>query len=184
LQQWQTLKINLAYRSRLKVLAKYSVVGLLMYSLRQATHDDYDFLYQLHVEAMREYVEATWGWQEEWQQEYFARKFDPENRQIIQIDGQDAGVIVLEQRVEELYIGLIEILPAFQRRGVGTFIVRQLISTAHSDGLPVSLHVLKTNAPARRLYERLGFVIDQDESVRYKMICPLLNEEKRTNNGV
>ena len=144
-----------------------------MYSLRQATHDDYDFLYQLHVAAMREYVEATWGWQEEWQEEYFARKFDPENRQIIQIEDQDAGVIALEQRVEELYIALIEILPTFQRRGVGTSIVRQIINTAHSDGLPVILHVLKTNTPARRLYERLGFAIVQDEGIRYKMICPL-----------
>ena len=144
-----------------------------MYSLRQATYDDYAFLYQLHVAAMREYVEATWGWQVEWQQEYFARKFDPENRQIIQINDQDAGVISVEQRVDELYIALIEILPAFQRRGVGTSIVRQLIKTAHSNSLPVTLHVLKTNAPARRLYERLGFAIVKDEGIRYKMICTL-----------
>jgi ribosomal protein S18 acetylase RimI-like enzyme len=144
-----------------------------MYSLRQATQDDYDFLYQLHVAAMREYVEATWGWQEEWQQEYFARKFDPQIHRIIEIDDQNAGVIALEQRVEELYIALIEILPAFQRRGVGTSIVRHLINTAHSDGLPVILHVLKTNAPARRLYERLGFSIVEEEGVRYKMICPI-----------
>ncbi len=140
-----------------------------VYSLRQATNDDYTFLYLLHVAAMREYVEATWGWQEEWQQEYFARKFDPHNRQIIRIDGQDAGVIVIEPRIEELYIALIEILPAFQRRGVGTAIVRQLINTADSDGLPVSLHVLKTNNPARQLYERLGFISVQDEGIRYKM---------------
>ena len=155
-----------------------------MYSLRQATHDDYDFLYQLHVAAMREYVEATWGWQEEWQQEYFARKFDPQNRQIIRIDDQDAGVIVVEQRIEELYIALIEILPAFQRRGVGASIVRQTINTAHSDGLPVSLHVLKTNDFALKLYERLGFFVVQDEGIRYKMTCPLSDLEKDNNYGI
>ena len=149
-----------------------------MYSLRQATYDDYAFLYQLHVAAMREYVEATWGWQEEWQQEYFARKFDPINRQIIQIDDQDAGVIAIEQRVEELYIALIEILPAFQRCGVGTSIVRQLINTAHSNDLPVTLHVLKTSTPARRFYERLGFSLMQDEGIRQKMVCQLQNKEK------
>ena len=32
----------------------------------------------------------------------FARKFDPDSRQIIQIDGRDAGVIAVEQRDEEL----------------------------------------------------------------------------------
>ena len=121
---------------------------------------------------MREYIEATWGWEDEWQQEYFARKFDPRNRQIIEIEGQNAGVIVVEHHAEEHYIALIEILPAFQRRGVGTSIVRQLIDIAREDGLPLSLHVLKTNVPARRLYERLGFAVVQDEAVRYKMTCP------------
>ena len=146
---------------------------MLRYSLRQATRDDYTFLYQLHAATMREYVDATWGWQEEWQQEYFARKFDPQNRQIIQIENQDAGVIAIEHRVEELYIALIEILPVFQRHGVGTSIIRQLINSAHSKGLPLTLHVLKTNHPARLLYERLGFTMVKDEDIRYKMICPL-----------
>jgi len=149
-----------------------------MYSLRQVTHDDYTFLYQLHVAAMREYVEATWGWEEEWQQEYFARKFNPDTRQIIQVEEQDAGVIAIEQRIDEFYVALIEILPIFQGRGVGTDIVRQIINTAHADGLPVTLHVLKTNIPARRLYECLGFAIAQDESIRYKMICPVLKQKE------
>lgn len=149
------------------------MANTLSYSLRQATGDDYTFLYELHAATMREYVEATWGWQEEWQQEYFARKFDPQSRQIIQIENEDAGVIVVEERDEELYIALIEISPLFQGHGVGSSIIRQLINTAHSDGLPLTLHVLKSNDPARLLYERLGFTIAQDEDIRYKMICPV-----------
>ena len=141
------------------------------YSLRQTTVEDYDFLYRLHAATIREYVEETWGWQEEWQQEYFARKFDPENRQIIRIDDQDAGVIMIERRDEELFIGLIEILPKFQGHGIGSTLIRHVIQTAHADGLPVTLQVLKTNTPARRLYERLGFVITQEEKYRFQMIC-------------
>lgn len=144
-----------------------------MYSLRQATSDDFTFLYQLHRESLREYVEATWGWQEEWQQDHFAQNFNPHNRQIIRIDEQDAGVIAVEQRDGERYIALIEILPAFQGRGVGTAIILSQINAAHSKGFPLSLHVLKTNNLARRLYERLGFVIIQDEDVRHKMTCLL-----------
>ncbi len=146
-----------------------------IYSLRQATNDDYNFLYQLHVTSMREYIEATWGWQEEWQQEYFARKFDPSGRQIIQVDDQDAGVIALEQREEEMYIALIEISPAFQCRGVGSTLLRQIINTAQINNLPVTLHVLKTNPLARNLYERLGFVVEHEEDHRYKMVCATRN---------
>lgn len=143
-----------------------------MYSLRQAADDDYTFLYQLHLAAMKEYVKATWGWNEKWQREYFERNFDPHNRQIIQIDGQDIGVISVEQRIEERHIALIEILPAFQGRGIGTSIICHQIKTAHATKLPVTLQVLKTNTPARRLYERLRFTVVQDDGIRCKMICP------------
>jgi ribosomal protein S18 acetylase RimI-like enzyme len=139
------------------------------FSLRPATAKDYDFLYRLHAVSMRPYVELLWGWEEAWQQEYFARKFDVARRKIIQIDGQDAGVLVVEQRAYEIYLALIEILPAYQGKGVGTAIISSLLETAREKGEPVILHVLKSNTPARRLYERLGFVIAAEEDYRYKM---------------
>ena len=142
-----------------------------MYSLRPAAQDDFEFLYCLHVITMREYIETTWGWQEAWQQEHFTRKFDPARRQIIQIAGQDAGVLTVEWRDNELYIGLIELLPEFQGIGIGTAVITDICTQAHQQNHLVSLHVLKTNDPARRLYERLGFTIVADEEIRYKMTC-------------
>lgn len=139
-------------------------------SFRQATNADYDFLYQLHVAALREYIEVLWGWEETWQQEYFSRKFDPQYRKIIQIDGRDAGVLVVEQQKQQLYIALIEILPQFQGRGVGTAILTDLCDQARERNQIVTLHVLKSNSPARRLYERLGFVVAGEEEYRVKMI--------------
>ncbi len=41
------------------------------YSLRPATDDDYEFLYQLHAATIKPAVEATWGWDEVCQQERF-----------------------------------------------------------------------------------------------------------------
>ena len=120
---------------------------------------------------MREYIEATWGWEEEWQQGYFARKFDPISRRIIQIDGQDTGVIAVEERDEEIFIALIEILPDFQGRGVGSALLRHTIQTAHSNDIPVTLQVLRTDTLACRPYERLGFVITRKEVDRYHMVC-------------
>lgn len=142
-----------------------------LFALRQASHKDYDFLFDLHRAAMREYIEAIWGWHEDWQAEYFQKKFDPANRKIIVIDGEDAGVVVVEQRPEALYLGLIELLPEFQGRGTGSVIVEQLKSEAFRKGQPLALHVLATNLPALRLYERLGFKIERQESIRYYMVC-------------
>ena len=146
------------------------LIGI-MYTLRPATVDDYDFLYGLHRSAMRDYIEAIWGWHEEWQAEYFRRKFDPLTRQIIVIDGADAGVLVVEERPDEVYVGLIELLPAYQGRGLGTVILSGLRAEAHHRGLPLTLHVLRTNLPARRLYERLGFHVVAEEGYRRRMVC-------------
>lgn len=141
-----------------------------MYALRPATADDYDFLFALHRSAMRPYIEALWGWHEEWQAEYFLKKFDPATRKVIVIDGVDAGVLVVEERPDEVYVGLIELLPPYQGRGIGTEILRQLAADAHRRGLPLALHVLTTNEPAQRLYKRLGFTPVAEEEHRRRMI--------------
>ena len=141
------------------------------YTLRPATDDDFAFLFGLHRAAMGQYIETIWGWHDDWQEEYFRRKFDPSARQVIQVEGRDAGVVVVEQRPDEVYLSLIELLPEFQQRGIGTQIVNDIKATAHNAGLPVTLHVLRTNEQARRLYERLGFQVIGDEEVRLHMIC-------------
>ena len=88
---------------------------------------------------------------------------------LVDVDGVDAGVLVLRWEPDALYLSLIELLPAFQGRGVGTAVLQSLIARAAARGLPVTLHVLKANAAARRFYARHGFAVVADEHVRYKM---------------
>jgi ribosomal protein S18 acetylase RimI-like enzyme len=139
------------------------------YTFRPARDEDYDSLFALHEATMRPAIEATWGWNDAWQEEYFRRKFDKSNRQIIQVGGQDAGVLVVEDRETELYLGLIELAPDYQGRGIGTDIVRKLQERAAATHRPLTLHVLKANTAACRFYERLGFQATDDEGFRYKM---------------
>jgi ribosomal protein S18 acetylase RimI-like enzyme len=54
-----------------------------------------------------------------------------------------------------LHLKHVELSPEYQRRGVGTALIRDLSAQARALGLPLTLHVLNVN-PARRLYERLG----------------------------
>lgn len=141
------------------------------YTLRPATADDFAFLFGLHRAAMSQYIETIWGWHDDWQEEYFRRKFNPSTRQIIQVEGRDGGVVVIEQRPDEVYLSLIELLPEYQRRGTGTQIINDLKTAAHNTGKPISLHVLRSNGPARRLYEGLGFQVDAEEEDRLHMTC-------------
>lgn len=138
---------------------------------RLVTHDDYGFLYGLHREVMRGYVEQTWGWDEAWQQDYFARHFRPETEQIIVLHGEDIGLVSVRRNQDELFIENIEILPEFQNQGVGTFIISRVIEEAHRQNCSVALQVLKVN-PAQRLYGRLGFTIEGATKTHYLMQRP------------
>lgn len=62
-------------------------------------------------------------------------------------------------------------MPAYQRRGIGAAILRDVIAEARAGGHAVALRVLKVN-PARRLYERLGFAVVGESDTHYLMRTP------------
>lgn len=139
------------------------------YALRQATDDDYDFLYQLHVDTIREAVEATWGWDGAFQRRRFEEHWDPALRRIVEVEGRDVGVLRVEWYEDEVFLALIEIAPDWQGQGLGTALIRDVQAQAREAGLPLTLQVLKTNPRARRLYERLGFEVVEEREERVVM---------------
>ena len=137
---------------------------------RACTLEDEAFLYELHRSTMRVYVEETWGeWDEAWQRETFQRRFSPDGVLILQLDGEDIGTVWVQERTEELFLSRIEILPAYQRRGIGSQVIRALIEKASAQGKAVALKVLKSNRPARSLYQRLGFGVTGETDTHYVM---------------
>jgi len=92
-------------------------------SLRDATLNDRDFLWSLHQDTMREYVEKTWGWNDSWQRRRFSERFDPAGRQIIEVDGAAIGMLQVDRQSDFIFLKNIQISPSRQRRGIGTRIV-------------------------------------------------------------
>ncbi|HEX4526375.1 MAG TPA: GNAT family N-acetyltransferase [Gaiellaceae bacterium] len=115
---------------------------------------------------MGAYIAATFGWDDREQQALFDESFVPELFEIIQVDGEDAGVLALETSDVELWLGLIEIQPRFQGQGIGTSIVESVLRRGAEENKPVGLRVLQVNRSARLLYERLGFVAYRDDDLR------------------
>ncbi len=136
-----------------------------MYELRDATAADREWLYQLNRATMRDYVVQTWGaWDEAFQRQYFDDRYTPEGRQIIVVEGADAGGLIVHREASRIFLGDISLLPAFQSQGIGSEVVHDLLEEAAGLDVPVELQVLKVN-PARALYERLGFVaFDETET--------------------
>jgi ribosomal protein S18 acetylase RimI-like enzyme len=102
-------------------------------------------------------VTTSWGWDETEQRAYHDRAFDPAHTKIITVDGADAGVLIVDRRPGEMYLGRIELHPDYQGRGIGSTLIRQLRTEAAARRQPLILDVLTVNPRARDLYQRLGF---------------------------
>ena len=123
---------------------------------------------------MQPYVIETWGaWVETWQFDRFRQKYQPGWLRVLQLDGQDVGMMQVQDRTEELFLANLKILPEFQNRGVGSRVIRQLVEEAARQGKLVALRVLKVNVRARALYQRLGFGITGENDTHY-----ILSNEK------
>ena len=90
--------------------------------------------------------------------ERYEEKFNPDEIDIIQFEGQDVGRLRVVRTAESMYIGGIQILPEFQRRGIGTSIVADLINESNLSGIPITLEVHDVNRKALEFYLKLGFI--------------------------
>ena len=65
-----------------------------------------------------------------------------------------------------LYIEALAVVEAERGKGIGAFLLQDAFDWAGADGRKrVALHVLHSNARARRLYERMGFTLWQPNIV-------------------
>jgi ribosomal protein S18 acetylase RimI-like enzyme len=138
-------------------------------SLRGAKEQDYEFMYRLHREALKEYIDWTWGWDEDRQANYFKEHFDLSGKKIIQHNGMDIGCLAVQDKGDHIFLSYIALLPPHQGRGIGSTLIKSVLDEARKKDLPVKLKVLRNN-PAHRLYERLGFRVMETSKTHYIMI--------------
>jgi ribosomal protein S18 acetylase RimI-like enzyme len=140
----------------------------MMITIRPATMNDSHFLWQLKVAAMRAYVTQVYGWNEQIVRDLFEKGFRPDAIQIIQVDGDNIGMYELVEQETHWFLGQIEILPPFQNRGIGTYVLQQIMTQVMKTKKSLRLQVFKIN-PATRLYARLGFTIAGETETHYQM---------------
>jgi ribosomal protein S18 acetylase RimI-like enzyme len=125
--------------------------------LRPTVDSEEADLFEIHRSVFRPHIEQIWGWDERCQRSNFAMELACSTTSTIRIDALIVGYVQLRDEANRIYVQNIALLPDFQRQGIGTRLIKELQAKAAARGVPVELGVFRTNAPARRFYERLGF---------------------------
>jgi RimJ/RimL family protein N-acetyltransferase len=104
---------------------------------------------------------------EHWQANYTDTSWD-----VILQDGEPIGRLYVARWPDEIRIIDIALMPEHRNSGIGTRFIKKLFDEADESGRKVSIHVELFN-PAKRLYERLGFVQAGDRGVYLLMERPV-----------
>jgi ribosomal protein S18 acetylase RimI-like enzyme len=135
-------------------------------AFRPATADDFDYCASLYFAGMDTVIRDL-NLDMAVQTASFRRRWEPPEVRIIMRDAVAIGWLQVEALPAALFLKQLFVEGAAQRQGIGTAVMHRLIGEAADAGRPMTLGVVKTN-PARRLYERLGFrVTDEDERKFY-----------------
>lgn len=151
-------------------------------AFRPITGEDEEFLYRVYASTREEEMAVT-GWSEKQIEEFLRMQFTLQHTQYLQdyknasfeiilLDKVPIGRLYVDRRKQEIRILDLALLPGFRGRGIGSRILKELISEAEKKKLPLNLHV-EYNNPAQKLYERLGFEKKELRGMHYFMERPL-----------
>jgi GNAT superfamily N-acetyltransferase len=141
--------------------------------LRPQTEQDREFLCALYARARDEELQNV-PWPPETKAAFLRSQFEAQHRHyatqyrdarfdIIERDGPIGRLCVLE-REDALRLVDIALLPEWRAKGIGAGLIEDLKTRAK----PIALSVTVVN-PARRLYERLGFVERENDGMYVTM---------------
>lgn len=146
--------------------------------VRPATATDVEVIFRVFASA-RDETGAQAGWADarretllrqlfDEQERHFRAYFPDAERGVVEIDGAPAGRLYVQRRAVEMLLLDITLFPERRCQGVGTALLRDLQERACADRVPLRLVVEGFN-PARRLFERLGFV-EVGQEGRYRQL--------------
>jgi len=140
--------------------------------IRPSTSSDQIFLQQLHrscrndllqIDADQEFIESIIALQFEAQGQGYGDQFPNALYFIVEKLNEPIGRVTLNFGETEVHLVDMAFIPAARGRGYGVEVIRALQQAATQSRAPLTLTVLSHNMPAKRLYQKLGFVV---ESVR------------------
>ena len=156
-------------------------------SLRPVEAADEAFLIRLYAGTRAEEM-ALVPWSEEQknafvlsqfqaQQQYYRKTYPDASHDIILSDVRKVGRLYVGRLPTEIRIVDITVISPERNRGIGTHLLKRLMTEAASVHKPLRIYVESFN-PSMRLFQRLGFLKVEEQGIHILMERPCLEPNK------
>jgi ribosomal protein S18 acetylase RimI-like enzyme len=127
----------------------------LLFNLYASTRADEMALVPHWSEAQKNgFLEQQFTAQHDWYQ----KVYEGADFLVVLYEEKPAGRIYIQRMAEEIRLIEITLSPEIRNRGIGEYLIRNLMQEAAQSGKSVRIHVEHFNR-AYKLYERLGFKV-------------------------
>ncbi|MFI1222868.1 MULTISPECIES: GNAT family N-acetyltransferase [unclassified Streptomyces] len=134
------------------------------WTLRPAVPEDVEAIAELRAVVMRPDLERLGRYDGRRVRQRLRDSYAPEHTSIVEAGGAFAGCVTLRPAADAWWLETFLLSPALQGRGIGSALLRTLLTRADAERVPVRLNVLR-GSPARRLYERHGFALEREDPI-------------------
>jgi GNAT superfamily N-acetyltransferase len=145
---------------------------------RPATEADKDFLLELYQSSRgddlrgldwdEDRISEFLSFQYEAQQVFYQTDYQQASDEVLLIEGEPAGRLIVDRREHEIRCVEIALLPTHRGAGVGTLLIQRLQDEAGQANKPLRLQVIRFSR-AVNLFERLGFVRTSETGTHFQM---------------
>nr|WP_199546666.1 GNAT family N-acetyltransferase [Streptomyces sp. N35] len=138
-------------------------------ALRAAEPDDREAIAELRAVVLRPDLERLGRFDPQRVRRRFLDAYTPAHTFLVLYDGAFAGCVALRPADDCRWLEHFYLRPELQGRGLGSAVLRTVLASSDAAGETVRLNVLQ-GSPARRLYERHGFVLESEDPVDVFMV--------------
>ncbi|ADB33429.1 GCN5-related N-acetyltransferase [Kribbella flavida DSM 17836] len=147
------------------------------WSLRPVTPTDIDAIAELRATVMRPDLERLGRYDEDRVRQR-VRDSLSQHSSVIEINGALAGSITVRPVQDGQWLEHFYLAAQYQGRGLGSAVLQAILHESDAQGTTTRLNVLQ-GSPARRLYERHGFVLESEDPVDVYLVRPAPHQRDR-----
>ncbi|MFJ8018626.1 GNAT family N-acetyltransferase [Streptomyces sp. NPDC096339] len=137
--------------------------------LRSAEPADVEAIAELRAVVMRPDLERLGRYDEYRVRQRLRDSFSEQHTSVIVVDGSFAGSVTVRPDRDGRWLEHFYLSPAVQGQGLGSAVLRVLLTRIDAEREVVRLNVLQGSA-AQRLYERHGFIVEAQDPVDVFMV--------------